>query len=80
MKTQTEITKVQFLYNLKCNDVFAFFPELDYDNFFKTSYSQIGQHSACSIDYAKESVQATSEQSEPLKLELESIGYKLEII
>lgn len=73
--------KVQFLYHEANDDLFAYFPELDGDmNGNKTSYAHIGQHSACSPDYAKECNKATKEQYLPLMRELESIGYQLEII
>lgn len=80
MKTTKEKVKVQFLHNLKSDEIFAFFPEMDFNSYFKTAYAQTGQHSACSTDYAKESIAATPEQYEALKLELETIGYELEII
>lgn len=54
--------------------VFAFFPDT------KESYSHIGQHSACSIDYVKGCRPATLIEYEPLKKELESIGYNLNIL
>ena len=64
------------------NDLFAFFPDEKYNsdpNMF-TSYSHIGQHSGCHLDYAKESRDATPEEYNALKLELESLGYNLEIV
>ena len=73
--------KVSFLINN--DEVFAFFPEEPYTTFddkLKTSYAHIGQHGACHVDYASESVNATEEQYTPLKIELESIGYELEIL
>ncbi len=75
-------TKVEFLYNEREDDLFAFFPEKDYyDNpLIKTSYAHIGQHSACHIEYAKESREATKKEYEPLKRELESLGYDLIIM
>ena len=73
-------TKVVFLihedeYGL---DLFAFFPEVNYSKFaddFKMSYSKIGQHSSCSIGYAKESRLATKKERAELESELKSIGY-----
>jgi hypothetical protein len=63
--------------------VFAYFPEMYYNReLYKTtftSYSHIGQHSGCHIDYAKECKEATPEQYQELKKELENIGYKLEL-
>lgn len=64
-------------------DTYAFFPNELYtigNDDLKTSYSHIGQHSSCHIDYAKESRLATVEEYTPLKEELESIGYVLNII
>jgi hypothetical protein len=63
-------------------DVFAYFPEENYDNAgkLKTGYSHIGQHSAVSPEYAAESRLATPEEYADLKAELESIGYNLEIL
>jgi hypothetical protein len=87
-------TKVQFLVNARQpenddreqldDDLFAYFPEmLDSISgkvFYYTAYSHVGQHSACHTEYAKESRPATPEEYAPLKAELESIGYNLEII
>jgi hypothetical protein len=62
--------------------VFAYFPnEPDFDCYGnKPSYAHIGQHSACSINYAEECKLATPDQYRALKAELESIGYDLNII
>lgn len=94
MKTiiDTEVTKVKFLIDkpmdqftgenekIEENGVFAFFPEeVDHD-YFLTCYSHIGQHSACHPDYAKECKEATKDQYQDLKAELESIGYKLKVL
>lgn len=78
-------TKVLFLYNKKNDDLFAFFPEEYYNKEhlgerFLTCYAHIGQHSACNSDYAKECKEATKEEYNDLKEELESIGYELEIL
>ena len=89
MKKDTHKTKVQFLVNETnpdfANDVFAYFPE-EYHNEeiygkdMATCYAHVGQHSACHIDYAKESRKATEQEYNALKTELESIGYNLQII
>jgi len=86
MEKDTQKTKVVFLVNEKDkdnSDLFAFFPEEDYNNFStltKTCYSHVGQHSACVMDYAKESRLATKEEYADLQNELEnSIGYNLEL-
>lgn len=73
-------TKVLFLYNTKNEDLFAFFPELkEKENTF-LAYSQIGQHSECHIEYAKESKQAKESQYLSLHKELTNSGYNLEIV
>lgn len=75
--------KVQFLVNETGEqaDIFAYFPDLVADNKGnKTCYSHIGQHSACSEEYANESRKATKEESQPLSDELISIGYDLQPI
>lgn len=75
-------TQVKFLYHEGNEDLFAFFP-FEYwnsDKITKTSYSQLGQHSACCDGYAKESREATKEEAQSLKIELLQIGYKLHIL
>jgi hypothetical protein len=79
-------TKVKFLVNEREGepvDLFAYFPNEQWTNispFTKTCYSHIGQHSACSPEYANESREATPEEYADLKAELESIGYDLQIM
>ena len=80
-------TKAQFLKNIMLSDndkivIYAFFPEESYsdDRWLFNSYSHIGQHSPCHIDYAKASTKATFKEYKDLAEELESIGYNLEII
>lgn len=78
-----EKTKAIFLVNENNDDVFAFFPEEEanmYVSEMKTSYSHIGQHSACHLDYARESRLATKKEYSELKTELETIGYDLELV
>jgi len=74
------MTKVLFLYERDSKDVFAFFPNEMFDAVHSTSYSHIGQHSACHIDYVNECKRAKAKDYLALKLELETIGYKLEIL
>ena len=62
------------------SDIFAYFPDMTASKGFKTAYSHIGQHSACSPDYAKESRQASKDEYKDLLTELISIGYDLEIL
>lgn len=75
-------TDVVFLLNEQNEDLFAYFPNENYDSkgLLKTSYSHIGQHSACSPEYAAESRKATQKEYEGLKQELEQIGYLLNIL
>jgi len=86
MKKDTTITEVQFLVNDKehgFDDVFAFFPKENYNDFSdqtKNSYTHIGQHGPCHVDYAAESRPATPEEYKDLKSELESLGYNLKIV
>lgn len=71
------MTKVIFKFNKRENDLFAFFPDevADYKGN-KTSYSHIGQHSACCDAYNEESRLATKEEYKDLLNELiYSIGY-----
>jgi len=82
---QKEVTKVEFLVNeTNPNDIdlFAYFPEDNYDDegILKTAYSHVGQHSSCHPRYAEASRPATVEEYTDLKNELEGIGYNLEIV
>ncbi len=63
-------------------DVFAYFPEMNYDRSgdLKSCYAHVGQHSSCSPNYVQDCELATPEQYSDLKHELESIGYNLNII
>jgi len=77
------ITRVQFLVNEKDPenpDLFAYFPDEVHHGEFRTAYSHIGQHSSAHPAYAKESRPATPEEYAPLKAELESLGYNLEVL
>jgi len=85
MKTDKHKTKVKFLVNetdKKNPDLFAYFPEEDFDRkgINKTCYSHVGQHSSCGLIYAEQSRKATPEEYNDLKEELESIGYNLDIL
>lgn len=92
MKLDKHKTEVKFLKNESLNDdenvvVFAFFPKecyynkehKDYKLMFQ-SYEHNGQHSACHIDYANESVRANKEEYQELFNELTNLGYNLEVI
>lgn len=70
--------RVIFLYEKDGKDVFAFFPDMkEYNNFFN-SYAHIGQHSSCSLEYAKECEEAKVSDILPLYDELTSIGYEIQ--
>ena len=60
-------------------DLMAYFPYMVSSKGFKTCYAHIGQHSACSPDYAKECRPATPTEYADLQKELISIGYELKI-
>lgn len=76
--------KCCIVYKESNDDLFAFFPEMnayDDDSGFKTSYSHIGQHSACGTGYFKECKDATFPKAFELYKELtEQVGYNLEMI
>ena len=76
-------TKVVFLHEHETEQgipgIYAYFPDMVHYGGLKTCYAHVGQHSACSPQYAKESRPATPEEYADLKAELESIGYNLEI-
>lgn len=82
-KVKSKITPVRFLINEPENDLFAFFPADDWTNrndLTKICYSQVGQHSACSVDYANSCREALPEEYRALQIELESIGYILKVV
>ena len=77
------ITKVLFLVNERNPedpDLFAYFPEEIHNGEYRTGYSHVGQHSAVHPDYASESREATPEEYQDLKAELEGVGYNLEVL
>lgn len=76
-------TKVLFLINNSSGDpeLFAYFPEEKHDEKYNMGYSHIGQHSAVHPEYAAESREASPEEYQNLKAELEGlVGYNLEIL
>lgn len=79
--TDEKTTEVQFLFNGRTEDLFAYFPELDYNisGTSKVCYSHIGQHSGVGPEYVKECRVATPEEYKDLFQELENLGYKLQI-
>lgn len=77
------MTKVKFLIEKDVDNVFALFPEEhyhhighpEYNNVF-TCYAHVGQHSACSIEYANECKEAmTNDYMLSLLPELMGQGY-----
>lgn len=80
---ENERVNVKFLVHPDDNEVFAYFPEMNYDKSgkFKSAYSQVGQHSPCHPEYARESRPATPEEYADLKDELENqVGYSLNVV
>lgn len=77
-------TKVLFLKNSAFSKdephIYAFFPDLIESSDMRLSYSHIGQHSSCSIEYAEESQRASQSEAEELRQELEQKGYNLELV
>lgn len=79
--------KVTFFFEKDGQDVFAFFhyqhyydrTHPQYKQMFM-SYSHIGQHSACHIDYVKECEVADPESYKALADELEDLGYNLKVV
>lgn len=78
----TETDKVLFLHNPETDDTFALFPDTVADKDGNpVSYSIIGQHSACSLEYVKKCNEATMSQAIKLYNELNTlIGYNLEVV
>jgi hypothetical protein len=73
-------TLVKFRYNNCEGDLFAYFPQRNYNKKFhgtqiKIGYAHTGQHTAVQIDYANACVPATPEQYAPLLVELKGQGY-----
>jgi len=76
------MTQIKFLIekpegNLPCN-VFAFFPNDRHNNSnpdLFTSYAHLGQHSACSLEYANECKEANYNEFADLLRELIGQGY-----
>lgn len=83
MKTTTEPTKVIFRIwpESKGGDVIAIFPQEPANSNPDEcmSYQHAGQHGACSTALCSELRLATSAEREPLKKELERLGYVLDI-
>jgi hypothetical protein len=63
----------------KEGNVLAYFPYEIHNGYVATCYAHIGQHSACDHEYIIKETKPCLEFKE-LKIELESIGYELNII
>jgi len=63
-------------------DVFVLFPyEIADSNGGVVSYQHIGQHSAADYDFCmRKSRKATTEEYAPLKKEMESLGYNVNLV
>lgn len=75
-------TKVIFRKEKESGEIDAIFPEIvgNTDPYIMSCYSHIGQHATCSMCYVwYHTIKPTEEEIQPLKKELESIGYNLDI-
>jgi hypothetical protein len=79
-KTNTMTTKVKFLYHEKNDDLFAYFPFDEWCNGTKSCYTPMEGHSAVHPLYTLECREATLPEYLDLFNELQSIGYRLELI
>ena len=80
MATEKEL-KTSVLFKREGAEICAIMPyELADRQGNMTSYAHIGQHSACSPDYANGLKNATASEYAALKLELETAGYKIKVI
>lgn len=83
-RADEDITRVLFRAEIggaHAGDVTAVFPDLPCPRNTLTCYAHIGQHSACSRAWIRESTRpATPQEYAPLKRELESLGYELRVI
>ena len=73
-------TKVKFLYHEKNDDLFAYFPFDEWCNGTKSCYTPMEGHSAVHPLYTLECREATLPEYLDLFNELQSIGYRLELI
>jgi predicted protein tyrosine phosphatase len=77
--TKEPVTKV--IFKKEGKDVIAFFPEHPgNDEFDVECYAHVGQHASAALAYLSACKPAKPEEYADLKAELESIGYKLEVI
>ena len=81
LATMEDLAVVHVVFLKNQGEVYAYFPNMLWNlSGDKGCYQHIGQHGACSIDYAKESTVCTGEEYLELKTELETIGYKLKVM
>lgn len=79
--SEEEKTDVLFLKDKDDDTVFAFFPnEISDSKGNLTCYAHVGQHSACSQEYADECEKATSDEYKGLEKELIDRGYNLNVL
>lgn len=76
-----EAEPVPVIFRMEKGDCVAFFPTLPGTNnpWDRTCYAHIGQHSTAGRGYYSTTKKATPEQFAPLKKELESLGYVLDV-
>ncbi|MCL4538018.1 MAG: hypothetical protein M1378_00185 [Bacteroidetes bacterium] len=83
------IVPVRFLVDVpeaEFGSVFAYFPRTDfnkelYGHSQKVCYARVGQHGKCEQAYARQCREATPEEYEALKGELENdVGYRLKVL
>lgn len=77
---EKQLTKVQFRIE-NCGQVAAFFVA-DFQDAYHESiscYSRMGQHHRCNVEYYRRLRFASERAYLPLKKELESLGYRLEV-
>jgi hypothetical protein len=77
IKVDVQFRKFKGDYNNQVTAVFPYVTETMTD---VACYAHVGQHSSCSWNYASMSTPATEAEYAPLKKELESIGYEVNII
>ena len=77
IKVDVQFRKFKGDYNGQVTAVFPYVTETVTD---VACYAHMGQHSSCAWDYTTMSTPATKAEYAPLKKELESIGYEVNII
>jgi len=75
-----EKVKMDVQFRMSNDEVIAVFPYEIQGTDFVGCYAHDGQHSVCRWDINQSTKQATAKQYEPLKRELESIGYIVNVV